>query len=151
MANRKAFSHVGVKGFTLIELLVVIALLAVLVAGSIIAINPKKRIDQANDSKIYNDIGQIGISLKAYYTDNSFYPVNLTELVSAGDLKSLPAAPDGATYNYTRTSGCNTAPYDNCEAVVYYTLYDPNTPGNVWCWRSALGQAQELAPAACTP
>lgn len=142
MANRKAF--------TLIELLVVIALFAVLIAGSVIAINPGKRINQANDSKIYSDIGQIGLSLKAYYTDNSYYPVNLTDLVSAGDLKSLPAAPDGASYNYTRTSGCNTAPYDNCESMVYYSLFDPDTTGNVWCWRSALGQAQELSAAACT-
>ncbi|MBI5465397.1 prepilin-type N-terminal cleavage/methylation domain-containing protein, partial [Candidatus Gottesmanbacteria bacterium] len=55
------------KGFTLIELLVVIAVLAVLAAGVIVAINPGKRIRQANDAKIKNDIGQLATGLQAYY------------------------------------------------------------------------------------
>src|SRR3989338_1805229 len=73
---------VGVKGFTLIELLVVMAILAVLIAGTVLALNPAKRLKQGNDSKIQSDIGQVGLALKAYSTDNSYYPALLTELRS---------------------------------------------------------------------
>ena len=136
------------KGFTLIELLVVIAVLAVLAAGVMVAINPGKRIRQANDAKIRNDIGQIATALQAYYTTNQLYPAAAGDLVTSQDLKQLPAGPGGtcAAYSYSRTAGCTTT---SCEAQVNCALQDPVAVGNLWCWRSAVGSAAEAA--ACAP
>src|SRR5436190_20047022 len=57
------------KGFTLIELLVVIGILAILLAITLIAINPARQFGQANDTnrrssvtQILNAVGQFGAS-----------------------------------------------------------------------------------------
>lgn len=148
MEYRKTLTSVG---FTLIELLVVMAVLAVLIAGSVLALNPAKRLKQGNDSKIQSDISQVGLALKAYTTDNNYYPSLLSDLVTSGDLKSLPTPPGGTSYVYSRNSACETYPYTNCESALYYALFDPDTLGNVWCWRSEPGQAVETDEASCTP
>jgi prepilin-type N-terminal cleavage/methylation domain-containing protein len=137
------------RGFTLIELLVVIAVLAVLAAGVIVAINPRKRINQANDAKIRNDIGQIATALEAYYTTNQHYPTALADLTASQDLKVVPVPPagGGGAYTYTANANCavGAAPWTGCEATVYETLRDPLVVGNVWCWQSKTGTAIEIA------
>ena len=47
------------KGFTLIELLVVIGILAVLLAITLIAVNPGQQLQQADDTKRRSDINAI--------------------------------------------------------------------------------------------
>lgn len=147
-AGKKIFS----RGFTLIELLIVIAILGILSGGVFIAINPLKRINQAKDSKIKNDVGQLAQALQAYYTTSQYYPTALSDLVTSGDLKITPTG-----YSYYRNSNCATSPYTGCEAVVYATLNDPVATGNVWCWRSATNVASEVSsaggppPTACSP
>lgn len=47
------------RGFTLIELLVVIGILAILLAITLIAINPARQFKQANDTRSRSDILQI--------------------------------------------------------------------------------------------
>ncbi len=49
----------GRKGFTLIELLVVIGILAVLLAITLIAINPARQFSQANNTKRASDVNAI--------------------------------------------------------------------------------------------
>lgn len=64
-------------GFTLIELLVVIGILAVLLAITLIAINPARQFAQANDTKRSSDVNAILNAVGQYSADNKG---NLTAL-----------------------------------------------------------------------
>lgn len=97
------------KGFTLIELLIVIAIIGVLAGGIIVVIDPIDKINSANDSRVQGDIASIGKASEAYAAAyNSFYPKTLNDLVSSGELKSVPAAPSGySSYAVENiSSGC---------------------------------------------
>lgn len=65
------------QGFTLIELLVVIGILAVLLAITLIAINPARQFSQANDTKRSSDVNAILNAVGQYAADNKG---NLTPL-----------------------------------------------------------------------
>jgi type IV pilus assembly protein PilA len=58
------------RGFTLIELLVVIGILAVLLAITLIAINPARQFSQANDTKRSSDVNAILNAIDQYAADN---------------------------------------------------------------------------------
>lgn len=58
------------KGFTLIELLVVIGILALLLAITLIAINPAKQFSQANDTKRSSDVNAILNAINQYGADH---------------------------------------------------------------------------------
>ena len=146
------------KGFTLIELLIVIAVLGVIAAGVVVAINPAKRIKQANDAKIRNDVGQIATAMQAFYTANQYYPATVALLSGAsgsGDLKVEPKVPPTGTavYSVSRTAdpACTTSPYTGCEVAVFATLNDVVTDAEEWCWKSSTGTAAAVATGACTP
>src|SRR6185437_14789756 len=69
------------KGFTLIELLVVIGILAILLAITLIAINPARQFGQANDTKRRSDVNAILNAVGQYEASNA---VNLPgELATA--------------------------------------------------------------------
>lgn len=57
-------------GFTLIEILVVIGILAVLLAITLIAINPAKQFSQANNTKRRSDVNSILNAVNQYAADN---------------------------------------------------------------------------------
>ena len=59
------------KGFTLIELLVVIGILAVLLAITLIAINPQRQFAQSNNTKRSSDVNAVLNAIGQYAADNS--------------------------------------------------------------------------------
>lgn len=85
------------RGFTLIELLVVIGILAVLLAITLVAINPARQFAQANNTKRSGDVNAILNAINQYQTDN------------AG---SLPAGITGVAQNIANTGA------DICTALV---------------------------------
>ena len=62
------------KGFTLIELLVVIGILAVLLAITLIAVNPAKNIEDAEDTQRKSDVTQILNAVSQFIVDNNGQP-----------------------------------------------------------------------------
>ncbi len=59
------------RGFTLIELLVVIGILAVLLAITLIAINPARQFQQANNTQRSSDVNAILNAVWQYAVDNN--------------------------------------------------------------------------------
>ena len=102
------------KGFTLIELLVVIGILAVLLAITLIAINPAKQFSQANNTKRRSDVNAILNAIDQYAADHkgllptavttTVQPISNTAANICADLVTtylaeLPADPQTGTPN----------------------------------------------------
>ena len=125
------------KGFTLIELLVVIGILAVLLAITLIAINPARQFSQANDTKRSSDVNAILNAVGQYSADNkgnlSALNIPATAGVIGGATGATPAQVDlcpalittymaalpvdPLTDNGTPVSTCN-ATYDTNYTIV---------------------------------
>lgn len=145
------------RGFSLIELLIVVAILGLLAMIAFAALNPAKRQNQAKDSQTRADIGQIATALSAYFTSSgrSTYPTasqGLNQLATNQDLTKVPTPPAGGPYEYgVSPAGCTGTSGSLCTAAyVSEPLLDYVTAGNVWCWESAEGKAEEETVAACT-
>lgn len=68
--NKKGLALRRSKGFTLIELLVVIGILAILLAITLIAINPQRQFQQSNNTKRSSDVNAILNAINQYMADN---------------------------------------------------------------------------------
>jgi prepilin-type N-terminal cleavage/methylation domain-containing protein len=93
MKNIMKFINKQESGFTLIELLVVIGILAVLMGIVLVAINPSRQFNQANDASRANSIRQVLNSIGAYAADHkgalppaiaSGWPIAATEIGDGG-------------------------------------------------------------------
>jgi len=120
MLKKTARFHLfHLRGFTLVELLVSIAVLAALIAGVAISINPRAQIDKAQDAVRQQSIAEIKKGLEVYYSDKGCYPKSTgTEFATAlstggqwGDtgtntvyIKKVPKDPDGTPYTYLTDS-----------------------------------------------
>jgi type IV pilus assembly protein PilA len=83
------------KGFTLIELLVVIGILAILFSIVLIAINPARQFNQANDTKRRSDTLQILNSIHQYVAEHSGnLPAPLTASYAAKDVSDTAGDAD---------------------------------------------------------
>ena len=78
------------KGFTLIELLVVIGILAILLAITLIAINPARQFGQANDTKRRSDANAILNAIGQYSASNTGnLPAEVAALTASGAATTL--------------------------------------------------------------
>jgi prepilin-type N-terminal cleavage/methylation domain-containing protein len=75
------------KGFTLIELLVVIGILAILLSITLIAINPARQFEQANNTKRSSDVNAILNAIGQYSAENK------GNIAALGTISTNPAAP----------------------------------------------------------
>ncbi len=65
-----------IKGFTLIELIIVIAIIAILAAIAFVAVNPAKRLGDANNDQRWADVTAIADAWEKYTTDKlGVFPV----------------------------------------------------------------------------
>lgn len=97
MINRK------LRGFTLVELLVVMGVLATLIAGLVVLINPVDRQRQANDTAVMQAMGQVAGSVLSYSAANGAYPAAatyaaLTAIVVPSELTAAPTLPTSSNY-----------------------------------------------------
>ncbi len=126
------------RGFTLIELLVVIGILAILLAITLIAINPARQFQQANDTKRASDVNAILNAVSQYAADNKgALPAGIPDTTPAvigngvgevnicSDLVTqyLAALPvDPTTNNGTPVTDCaQVAPYSTGYSIVRST------------------------------
>jgi prepilin-type N-terminal cleavage/methylation domain-containing protein len=79
------------KGFTLIELLIVIAIIAIIAGAVLVAINPAKRIGEANDSQRWSEVNSIASAISQFIVDNAGVPP-LCDDDGAGGGGDIPTA-----------------------------------------------------------
>lgn len=111
-----------VRGFTLIELLVVIGILAILLSIVLIAINPARQFNQANNTKRRSDVTALLNAISQYGADHKgTLPANISatgsaEIANTGAdicsdilLTYIPALPvDPEVNNGTPITSCTT-------------------------------------------
>ncbi|MFA6602549.1 MAG: prepilin-type N-terminal cleavage/methylation domain-containing protein [Candidatus Shapirobacteria bacterium] len=61
-------------GFSLVELLIAFAILAILVVGFLMTINPSAQVNKARDAQRKKDIKKISASFEEYFNDRGCYP-----------------------------------------------------------------------------
>lgn len=73
------------QGFTLIELIIVIAVIALLAAAVFVAVDPAKRIGEAQDAQRWADVTAIADAIEQYVVDNSgTFPTSTASFSSNG-------------------------------------------------------------------
>lgn len=69
--------HIKSGGFTLIEMLVAVTILATLIGGVILSLNPIGQINKSQDAQRMADLQSIKTALDLFYNDNKCYPTQI--------------------------------------------------------------------------
>lgn len=95
------------KGFTLIELIIVVAIIGILAASAFVAINPAKRVGEAQNARRWADITAILNGVMSYVADNNgnFPPV--LQAINSSNAGTFGIGLSGA--NITSGGGCGDA------------------------------------------
>lgn len=78
-------------GFTLLELMIVLSLIVLL--ASIGMIGYKTTVQRGREAVLSEDLYRMRDAIDQFHVDKNKYPVDLSELVSAGYLRSIPVDP----------------------------------------------------------
>ncbi len=136
------------KGFTLIELLVVIAIIGILAAVVLVAINPAERINEANDSKVKSDLGQVATAVETCYTSTGGGTTYATSCQSIGDSTSglvgggfLKQAPGSTITPIVVSSGADLIYYGTLASQSAKAAFSTKCSGDVYiAYYTSLGQ-----------
>lgn len=78
-------------GFTLIELMVVVSLLVIL--ASIGLMTYRDSVQRGREAVLKENLFRMREAIDQFYVDKGKYPVDLSELVSAGYIRAVPVDP----------------------------------------------------------
>ncbi|PID83398.1 hypothetical protein CSB11_01235 [Candidatus Campbellbacteria bacterium] len=112
------------KGFTLIELLVVIALIGIIAGLLFVYINPQKRTDDANDSKVKSNLAGVVSQASVSFSNNGNV---YTEVCNENEVRKLAGLEAGEKYPGV------------CNAGEHFWVVSRKLPsGKYWCvdWKS---------------
>ncbi len=79
------------RGFTLMELLVVMSLIVVLTSIGLMAY--RTSVQRGREAVLKENLFRMRDAIDQFYVDKGKYPVDLSELVGSGYLRSVPADP----------------------------------------------------------
>ena len=126
------------EGFTLIELLVVIAIIGMLAAGVMVSMGSAR--SKARDARRISDIKNLDLAITLYFDSSSTMPFQLSDLVTAGFIKSVPTDPSTlAPYSYVSYGKTTYGGVTRCSNYHLGTVLEQ---GN-----TALASDQDTAPA----
>jgi prepilin-type N-terminal cleavage/methylation domain-containing protein len=74
--NKKT-AHKQLTGFTLVEVLVAATILATLIGGVLLTLNPIAQINKGQDAQRLADLQSIKTAVDLYYNDTKCYPTQL--------------------------------------------------------------------------
>lgn len=123
----KTLSNKNQKGFTLIELLVVIGILGVLMVGTLVALNPVQRFNQAKEANAKGNVDQASSAIQAYYSNNLSWPTSWNQLLASGELQSVPKGPDGNALTIQGSAN---------GVAIGFTTVASTTAGSIFCWKT---------------
>ncbi|MDP2812312.1 MAG: prepilin-type N-terminal cleavage/methylation domain-containing protein [bacterium] len=94
------------SGFTLIELIIVVAIIALLAAATFVAVNPARRIHEANDAQRWADITAIADAWATYVADNSGNNATSSPYCITENRNCMISTKGGATSTVGNDGGC---------------------------------------------
>ena len=131
-----------VKGFTLIELIVTVAIIGILAAGALAAINPKARIDEANEATAKRNVLNVGSAMEACFAKNQ------------GDWTKCDSWTELQTGNFIRNTmtsvaiGSTATTTDDCTAGKCCS-WSANGTVCYWYYSSSSGSVNYQATSTC--
>jgi prepilin-type N-terminal cleavage/methylation domain-containing protein len=94
------------SGFTLIELIIVVAIIALLAAATFVAVNPARRIHEANDAQRWADVTSIADAWATYAADNSGNNATSSPFCLTENNNCMISTKGGATSTAGNDGGC---------------------------------------------